>query len=214
MRAVEAFRAEWPDRVRTGVALTLDKMLPVASGIGGGSADAAAALKALAQLWTLPLPAPQAVLALGADVPVCLSGRPARMRGIGEVLDPVPALPPLDILLVNPRVSVSTPAVFRALAFKEKPPMPPMPRWHDASDFCAWLSAQRNDLYAPAQSLAPKISEALALVGETGALFSGMSGSGATCFGLFAPGVQAEKARAQIVAQRPDWWVAAGKMLS
>ena len=101
-----------------GAALTLDKYLPVASGIGGGSADAAATLRALAKLWDKPLPDAQAVLALGADVPVCLLGVPARMRGIGDRVDRVAGLPPVHIVLVNPRVAVPTAAVFQTLATK------------------------------------------------------------------------------------------------
>ena len=109
-----------------GAALTLVKSLPVASGIGGGSADAAATLRALARLRGLPLPGPDAVLALGADVPVCLAGVPTRMSGIGEVLEPV-ALPDFAMVLVNPGVAVPTGAVFSGLARRDNPPMPGVP---------------------------------------------------------------------------------------
>ena len=196
-----------------GAALTLDKRLPVASGIGGGSADAAAALRALSELWQVPLPDGAAVLALGADVPMCLQGRPSRVQGIGEILDPAPPLPAMEILLVNPRTPVSTPEVFRRLECRANPPMGALPGWRDAARFCDWLGAQRNDLLAPARSLAPAIDDALALIGASGALFTGMSGSGATCFGLYAPdGRRAPQAAERIRAARPGWWVQASRV--
>ena len=127
-----------------GWAVTLEKRLPVAAGLGGGSADAAATLRALSRLWRLPLPDPATVLALGADVPVCLSGQTLRMQGVGEVLTPLPPLPETHILLVNPRVGVATPAVFRALARKTNPPLPEPPRFADATALAAWLTDQRE----------------------------------------------------------------------
>lgn len=195
-------------------ALRLTKRLPVASGIGGGSADAAATLRALARLWGRPVPDAQATLALGADVPACLAGRPVRMGGIGELLTPVPALPAVDLLLVNPGVAVSTPAVFRALARRDNPPMPArLPAWPDAGAFCAWLACQRNDLQDPAIALVPAIAEVLALIRDTGCLFAGMSGSGATCFGLFPPdGRSARAARDRCRAARPGWWAESGSL--
>ena len=128
--------------VGRGAAITLFKDLPVASGIGGGSADAAAALRALSQLWEMPLPPPEAVLSLGADVPVCLAGRPARMSGIGGTLAEAPRLPDdLAVVLVNPRVAVSTPAVFRALGSKDNPPMEALPASFDTpTEFAGWLA--------------------------------------------------------------------------
>ena len=133
-----------------GAALRLTKVLPVAAGLGGGSADAAAALRLLARLWGLPLPRAEETLALGADVPVCLAGRAARMRGIGERLDPVD-LPPFWLVLANPGVPVSTPAVFAALAARENPGLPPIPALGDAAELCAWLGKTRNDLETPAR---------------------------------------------------------------
>ncbi|WP_102109053.1 4-(cytidine 5'-diphospho)-2-C-methyl-D-erythritol kinase [Oceaniglobus roseus] len=188
-----------------GVALHLTKRLPVASGIGGGSADAAATLRLLSNLWDCPLPDEAAILALGADVPVCLRGAPVRMAGTGEILSDVPPIPPFDLLLVNPSVAVSTPAVFRALATKTNPGMGALPEWGSLAAFADWLAAQRNDLLRPAVSLAPVLTEALDLIRGTGALFAGMSGSGATCFGIFPTGA-ATGAEAAIRAARPDWW--------
>ena len=198
-----------------GAAITLDKRLPVASGIGGGSADAAATLKALASHWGLTVPGADTVLSLGADVPVCLAGHPARMSGIGEVIGRVPDLPDgIALLLVNPRVAVSTPEVFRALPGKDNPALSPLPeRFDTAHSLAAWLSAQRNDLEAPARALEPVIGEVLAAIGGTGSLFARMSGSGATCFGLFADTRSAEAAATSLRASRPGWWVQAAPVL-
>lgn len=192
-----------------GAALRLVKVLPVASGLGGGSADAAAALRLLARLWDRPLPDAGAVLSLGADVPVCLAGRPARMRGIGEDLSPV-ALPPFWLALVNPGVPVSTPAVFAALAARTNPALPDPPAFPDAAALFAWLAAARNDLEPPARVLAPPIEEALsALKAQPGCALARMSGSGATCFGLFATEAPALAAMSALRAARPGWWIAA-----
>jgi 4-diphosphocytidyl-2-C-methyl-D-erythritol kinase len=206
---LRAARALDPDR---GAALTLHKQLPVASGIGGGSADAAATLRTLSRLWGVALPGAGEVLALGADVPVCLAGRPARMRGIGDVLEPVPDLPQVHIVLVNPRVEVPTHAVFAALETKQHSAMPDrLPNWRDAPTFAKWLSTQRNDLEAPARTYAPVIGVVLeSIAGQPGALLARMSGSGATCFGLFATGAEAAAAADALGRAQPGWWVAAG----
>lgn len=188
-------------------------MLPVASGIGGGSADAAAVLRAMARMGR-PLPEPSAVLALGADVPVCLAGHAVRMEGVGEVLTPV-ALPDAWLVLANPGVAVSTPQVFRALARRDNPPMQPLPVLRDAAGLAAWLAGQRNDLEPPATVLAPVIAKVgAALASRPGCLLARMSGSGATCFGLFHDGESAAAARDALAADHPEWWVAAGRMLS
>ena len=198
-----------------GAAITLTKVLPPSSGIGGGSSDAAAALRTLSELWVRPLPEPVETLPLGADLPVCMGARTQRMSGIGEVLGDVPDLPPLDILLVNPGVSVSTPAVFRALASRDNPPMSDeLPGWADAGAFCDWLKTQRNDMQDAAVALEPVIGEVLEALQGTDCLHAGMSGSGATCFALFpADGVSAEAARISVSAAHPQWWCASGQVL-
>lgn len=198
-----------------GAALRLEKHLPMAAGIGGGSSDAAAALKALSALWQQPLPAARDVLALGADLPVCLAAPvPQRMRGTGERLDLLPPLPDCGILLVNPGVAVATPAIFKALAQRENPPMPEdLPRWQSARELAECLGQQRNDLQAPAAALAPQITEVLAALREPPCLHAGMSGSGATCFALYPSRADAEAAQGQIRSARPDWWAAAGIVL-
>jgi 4-diphosphocytidyl-2-C-methyl-D-erythritol kinase len=197
------------------VALTLDKRLPVASGLGGGSADAAAALRGIARLYGLPLPSPDTVLGLGADVPVCLAGRPVRMCGIGETLVPLDGLPHAWLVLVNPGVAVSTPEVFRQLRHRDNPPMPTvLPRFGALDDLVQFLKEQRNDLQPSAERQAAVITEVVAILGgAAGCRFVRMSGSGATCFGLFAGQAEAETAAAGLRKQRPDWWVAAGAML-
>lgn len=190
-------------------AIRLEKVLPVASGIGGGSADAAAVLRGLARSGAV-LPGAQALAALGADVPVCLAGQPVRMRGIGEVLDPVPALPALHLVLVNPGIGMATPAVFAALEQPDNPGLPPLPsRLPDAAALRDWLSATRNDLEAPARRLQPVIGTVLAALAGSGAQLARMSGSGATCFGLFSSAGQAGAARDRIRASQPGWWVVA-----
>jgi 4-diphosphocytidyl-2-C-methyl-D-erythritol kinase len=192
-----------------GAMITLTKTLPMAAGLGGGSSDAAAALRALARLWARPLPAPELAARLGADVPVCLAPRPRRMRGIGEVLDEVPPLPALWLVLANPGVALSTQAVFAALTEKTHPPMPAtLPRCATAAALATFLHRQRNDLEAPATRLTPVIGQVLAaLAAQPGCLLARMSGSGATCFGLFANAGHAAAAARTVSAAEPGWWV-------
>jgi 4-diphosphocytidyl-2-C-methyl-D-erythritol kinase len=207
-RAAEAF-----GRPR-GAAIRLEKHLPHAGGIGGGSADAGAALRGLSGLWGAPLPTMLALLTIGADIPVCLDSRPARMRGIGETLDPVPPLPPLWLVLVNPGVEVPTGPVFRALARIDNPSMPE-PAWTDAESLVAWLGSTRNDLQPAACGLVPEVGEVLAaLAAEPGCRLARMSGSGGTCFGLFTEGAAAEASAAGLAARHPGWWVAPAPVLS
>jgi 4-diphosphocytidyl-2-C-methyl-D-erythritol kinase len=196
-------------------ALRLTKSLPIASGIGGGSADAAATLRALAKLTGQPLPDAAATLSLGADVPVCLASRPVRMQGVGEALSPLPPVPRVWLTLVNPRVAVSTPKVFAALSSRTNPPIPDLPPegWPNAEAFTDWLKTTRNDLAAPAQSLAPVIADALAALTATGCLMSRMSGSGATCFGIYPDGAAARSAAENLRRTHPGWWVAAAPVL-
>lgn len=194
-----------------GARLILEKRLPLASGIGGGSSDAAAALRLLARLWGRALPDAGAVLGLGADLPVCLAARPARMEGVGERLSPVPALPPVWLVLANPRVELPTGSVFAGLARRDLPPLPALPpAWPDATALAAWAGTARNDLEAPARALAPAIGEVLsALSACEGALLARMSGSGATCFALFGSEAAARAAALRLSRAQPGWWVVA-----
>ena len=199
------------EHVGGGAALRLTKVLPVSSGIGGGSADAAATVRALARLHGRALPDPASLKVLGADVPVCLGSHTARMRGIGEVLEDAPALPPAWVVLANPGVAVSTPAVFRALASPMNAPMQ-MPRAFDGfGHLVDWLRAQRNDLEQPALSVAPAIAEGLAALAEASPL-ARMSGSGATCFALHSDSASALRAADALRAAHPGWWVAASPL--
>ena len=191
-----------------GAAITLTKSLPVASGIGGGSSDAAATLRALSQLWDLPLPGPADLLSLGADVPVCVEARSCRIQGIGERVTPI-VMPPKSpaVMLVNPRVGLSTPAVFRQLRSKENPPMPDdLPAFAGIRELVDFLADQRNDLQMPAVELCPTIKDVLAAIESTGPLLTRMSGSGATCFGVFADESMAAIALTEMRQRHPQWW--------
>ena len=190
----------WQAAERAGrvLSIRLEKNLPHGAGIGGGSSDAAAVLR-----WA---GAGEHALSLGADVPVCLSQAPQRMRGIGEQHDPV-AVPDCHLVLVNPGVHVPTPAVFRALERRDNAGMTPM-----ADDFVGWLGDQRNDLQEAAISVAPVIAEALAALDD--ALVARMSGSGATCFGLYPDANTAKASAERIAAARPGWWVRSCRSLS
>ncbi|PWW01794.1 4-diphosphocytidyl-2-C-methyl-D-erythritol kinase [Hoeflea marina] len=200
-----------------GVALRLTKAIPVASGVGGGSADAAAVLHLLCDLWRFtadPDDLAQLALTLGADVPMCLANRPLRASGIGEALTFVDGLPALPMVLVNPGVAVSTPSVFRALESRDNPPLPAIPRLASVRETVAWLGGTRNDLEPPARRLAPAIDGCLDAIRQTGALLARMSGSGATCFGLYAADTEAQAAAAAIASRHPDWFVTATRSLA
>ncbi|MEO0829692.1 MAG: 4-(cytidine 5'-diphospho)-2-C-methyl-D-erythritol kinase [Pseudomonadota bacterium] len=194
---------------RQGAALTLTKNLPAASGIGGGSSDAASTLSALSRLWDTPLPAPEEILALGADVPVCLRRRVTRMGGIGDLLDNVPALPKVWAVLANAGGGVSTPEVFARLERRDGAPMPTeIPKFQSAPELAEWLKTTRNDLERPALSIEPGIGDVLsALRASSGALLARMSGSGGTCFALFARAENAKQARQDLSNNHPGWWV-------
>lgn len=195
------------------VHIHLEKNLPLSSGIGGGSADAAAVLKALNQIWTTGLTCGELAdigLALGADVPMCLYGKPLIASGVGEVITPMHGLPDLALVLVNPGVGVSTPQIFKALQNKNNPSLQLLPSHvgDNALAFFEYLKSTRNDLQLPAAALCPQIDRVLAALTESGALFARMSGSGATCFGLYESGQAARKAASEIAENHKNWWVA------
>ncbi|WP_438992461.1 4-(cytidine 5'-diphospho)-2-C-methyl-D-erythritol kinase [Lentibacter sp.] len=195
--------------MRQSAAFQLEKNLPIAAGIGGGSSDAAAALRALETLTGQSIDGAQ-LAELGADVPVCYFGRACRMTGVGEQIEAVD-LPRVAAVLVNPRVEVETPHVFGKLAAKNNTPLPELPKLRSASDLIVFLKEQtRNDLEPPALVLAPVIGEVLdRLWGLQDARLARMSGSGATCFALFEEIGAAAAAAATLQAQRPEWWVSA-----
>ncbi|WP_246035935.1 4-(cytidine 5'-diphospho)-2-C-methyl-D-erythritol kinase [Aliishimia ponticola] len=191
--------AHWRGHIR------LFKSLPHGAGIGGGSSDAAALLWASGAGLD-----PDAVLALGADVPVCYAAQPMRMRGIGERLDPV-QVPPLPAVLVNPGGVVPTGQVFSSMASRDNAPMPDViPDFADADACCAWLAGQRNDLEVPAAALLRDIDTALSELRSTGNVrLVRMSGSGATCFAIYPTLKAAKFAAYEIEAAHPDWWIVA-----
>ena len=197
--------------ITQGAAITLEKHLPVASGIGGGSADAAATLRVLSRLWGVTGVDLAAIAAgLGADVPVCLGRRPMRMQGTGEVLSPAPVLPAFGLLLANPRLAVTTPEVFRARQGGFSAPIALPEHLADAAALAAWLRPQGNDLQEAAIALCPPIAEVLrAIAAQPGCLLARMSGSGATCFGVFGVGDTAEAAATALPAL---WWRWGGMM--
>ena len=194
--------------------LTLEKNLPVASGIGGGSADAAAALRLLARFWNVSVPDDRLLplaARLGADVPVCLASRPTRMQGIGERLTAAPTLPAFGLLLVNPGVAVATADVFRARRGGFSPAAALPEAWDDALGMAAGLAALTNDLQPPAVAVCPAIGDVLsALDDDPTCLLGRMSGSGATCFGIYPDAAAASRAAARLGGVRPGWWVWGG----
>ncbi|MBD3664405.1 4-(cytidine 5'-diphospho)-2-C-methyl-D-erythritol kinase [Sulfitobacter aestuariivivens] len=199
------------------LSIDLEKHLPVASGIGGGSADAAAAYRAMKALrtWTKRQrqDAPgredtDALFQIGADVPMCVLSEPARVQGFGEKIAPIKDFPVLHAVLVNPGVAVSTPKVFAALQDRVNAPMTALSDPLTAVTLMDWLQAQRNDLQAPAITLVPNIEDVLTRIGDTqGCRLARMSGSGATCFGLYGARDEADQAAEAVIACRPDWWV-------
>jgi 4-diphosphocytidyl-2-C-methyl-D-erythritol kinase len=207
--------AQEKDIATAPVALTLDKQLPAGSGIGGGSADAAATLAGLMLHWGADAAA-QAIrdraVSLGADVPMCLASIPLIASGVGERIRPLANLPALALVLANPRRHVSTPAVFQALANKDNPPLPEADTagLHSAQDWAGWLGERtRNDLQAPSVSLTPEIGACLASLEATAPLLARMSGSGATCFAVYADIDAARDAATHLLREKPDWWITA-----
>lgn len=195
--------------METACHITLDKHLPPAAGIGGGSSDAAAVLRILSDMTGRAVP--DAGLALGADVPMCLRGVSGRVGNIGETIQPLTELSRLPVVLANPGIALSTPAVFAALENKFNAPMPDeSPEWKSARGAAAWLAEQRNDLEPVARRLAPEIDQVLAALDD--ALLARMSGSGATCFGLYPSWAAAQEAAASIASDHPEWWVKAARL--
>ena len=216
VKAREALRRQAGQQSTPPVAIRLEKNLPVASGVGGGSSDAAAVLRGLVRTWGLDIGEAELArigLTLGADVPMCLSAKPLVARGVGDELSQVPDFPALALVLVNPGVAVSTPDVFNALQKRDNEGLPPLPRGFDFHSMRNWLEMTRNDLEAPAQAIQPPIGRALSLLNRAGSGFSRMSGSGATCFGLFETGNVAKRAAAEIRGRHPDWFVAATRSM-
>ena len=191
--------------------IILEKNLPMASGIGGGSSDAAAVMRALSQYWSVPLPNADELMALGADIPVCLTTGLTLMEGAGEDVTQLSAAPNWGLVLVNPNVGVSTPAVFNALNSKHNPPM------QNVAENCVditWLGDQRNDLEPPAIAMVPEVVAVVDAISATlHCQMARMSGSGATCFGLFANTEHANAAAERLQGAHPNWWVVSTKIV-
>jgi 4-diphosphocytidyl-2-C-methyl-D-erythritol kinase len=208
LKAVAKLRAAVPD-IKSGL-FSLEKTLPVAAGIGGGSSDAAAALRLIAKANGIKLDDPRlasAALAVGADVPVCLDPRARIMRGVGEVLSAPFDLPRVPALLVNPRVPTATKDVFAAFdaSHSTSPPLDDPP----CAGLIGYLQRHGNDLTAAAIACAPIIGDVLDTIGALpGAQLARMSGSGSTCFALFETPEAANAAVHQLSEARPDWWIA------
>jgi 4-diphosphocytidyl-2-C-methyl-D-erythritol kinase len=215
LKAARALAALRPDLVFG--AFDLDKRLPVAAGLGGGSSDAAAALRLLADANGIARDDADlyaAARATGADVPVCLDPRPRIMRGVGEQLSPPLTLPRLPAVLVNPGVALPTKAVFAGLKASPDAPVQldetALAKLADAGELVRQLADQTNDLGPPAMALQPVIAEVLAALCETGGcVLARMSGSGATCFGLFGTADEALAAEKAMSVAQPKWWVKA-----
>lgn len=201
--------------VNQGAHIELEKNIPAAAGVGGGSADAAAAIKALIRLWGLSLDKAALMslaLSIGADVPVCMLSSPSIMRGVGENLSPLEGVPEFGMLLVNPGVDLSTPSVFKARShtFSSVPDRKVFHNHLSRDEFVKNLSQQKNDLTDAAGHLAPVVHETLRMISDLdGCLLTRMSGSGATCFGLFSDLATAKQAESALSLRDTGWWIKA-----
>ncbi len=191
--------------------LVLEKNLPVASGIGGGSSDAAAALKVLQRLWNVDLSWDDLLslaLSLGADVPSCLRARPVHVSGIGEILEEISSVPRLFVLLVNPNKPVSTPQVFKERCGDFSRAMPLTAQELMPQNFIEALKARHNDLTDGAIRVEPAVKDVLeALEKYEDSVLSRMSGSGGTCFALFTDEGRLSAAKSDLEKSHPFWWV-------
>ena len=201
--------AELIDR-SNGYRISLVKRIPGAAGLGGGSADAAAVLCSLSRLSENSLPSPDEIMSLGSDIPVCLFGKNARVQGEGEQVLPLEKLPSFPIVLVNPGVPLSTKEVFAALSSSANSPLDSLPQDKSKDSWLFWLAKQRNDLESAARNLLPAVGGVLnGIRDRAGCRLARMSGSGATCFGIFETDEQARAAAEDIRALNPGWWVVA-----
>lgn len=208
LRAAQALRLG--AGIRAGATLRLEKNLPIGSGLGGGSADAAASLRLLSRLWNIALPEEEMhniALELGADVPMCLASKSCLAGGIGEILESAPPLPPFALILVHPGIPTFTADIYRNFARPFSPLLPRLRPLRTIEEFAAWLAPTRNDLQFPAMALAPEIAQAQdALSSQPGCLLARMSGSGSTCFGIFDSVNRARRAHEAIRLGHPGWW--------
>ena len=214
LKAAELLRTI--NNIKTGAHITLTKNLPPSAGLGGGSSDAAATIRGLSRLWGTDLPEIDDLMILGSDLPVCINQKTQHMKGFGEVLEEINTFPNLPILLVNPLKKVSTQTVFRMLKNKKNPPLSKYEKLFQAKkDWINWLLLQRNDLMEPAVKVEPVISEVLRLISKQISVEKvSMSGSGATCFGIFENKHDCDLAKKRVRLERPDWWSVSTEIIS
>ena len=215
LKARDLLRTHFPQH-SSAVAIHLEKNLPVASGIGGGSSDAATLLALLIRLWNIkPEQAllEQICLQLGADVPMCLHGQlyggALIAKGIGEDVQSLSGLPVLPLVLVNDGTAISTPQIFKHLSKRDNPALPELARFDSHAELCNFLKTTRNDLLPPAAELAPQLPETLQILRDSGAHYAQMSGSGATCYGIYDTLPAAQQAAEVLQQQNPHWFVCA-----
>ena len=214
LKAAELLRTL--NNIKTGAHITLSKNLPPSAGLGGGSSDAAATIRGLSRLWGTDLPDIDDLMKIGSDLPVCIHQKTQHMKGFGEVLEEINTFPNLPILLVNPLKKVSTQTVFRMLQNKKNPPLSEYEKlFQEKKDWINWLLLQRNDLMEPAVKVEPVISEVLRLISKQISVEKvSMSGSGATCFGIFENKHDCDLAMKRVRLERPDWWSVSTEIIS
>ena len=193
---------------KNGASIHLIKNLPIASGIGGGSSNAAKTIQALSKLWNKQIPNLDEIIGLGADVPVCLSNNLQRMQGIGQICSELSAPPQMWVVLANPGIIIPTAKIFNLLSFKKNAQLEPIPNLTDKGNFFEYLGRQRNDLEAVTCSLFPEVKYLLQIIKSTrGCRLCRMSGSGATCFGLYTEKEHAQRAKKIIKECFSKAWV-------
>ena len=204
------------NNIKTGAHITLTKNLPPSAGLGGGSSDAAATIRGLSRLWSVDYPKINDLMKIGSDLPVCINQKTQHMKGFGEVLEEINTFPKLPILLVNPLIEISTKTVFRMLKNKKNLPLSKYEMLFQAKkDWINWLLLQRNDLIEPAVTAEPVISEVLRLISKQISVEKvSMSGSGATCFGIFENKHDCDLAMKRVRLERPDWWSVSTEIIS
>ncbi len=210
LQVLKLFQNELTDRF----SINLEKNLPIGAGLGGGSADAAAVIRFLVNYYTIPMPSLKSISKIGADIPVCIASVASRVEGIGEIVKPI-NITSIDvwIVLVNPRIFVSTSSIFQELTQKRNKPLSPFSDFNNTDQFIDYLKTQRNDLQAIAVNKWPEISYVLDTIEETqGVLLSRMSGSGSTCFGLYKSQEIAKKAANYINKKNNKWWIKFSKL--
>lgn len=219
LKAFHRFMQFCPQENISPVHICLEKNLPLASGVGGGSGDAAAVLHGLKHLWNISI-SDQDMMAMaceiGADVPICLAAltnpNARLMQGIGEKISSLNDFPVLYLVLINPKIEISTPAVFQALKQKSNQALNlKRENYKNSDDLLQFLKQSRNDLFKPALSIEPHLQDVLEVLNKNNALFSRMSGSGATCFGIFKDPITAMAAAHSIKYEFPHWYVCATK---